>query len=170
MGKYLRQLARVEIAKGDLKAGPALLLLTICDRVRDDVGELYAGERTVASWIGRSQPTYRKWRADLIKAGLMMRLGGRPGVAARYWVFPPLSESTGVISSDDMEGENPSEQGRKHGRAIEPKRTSPVSSEESVSPEDSMEKALQALIDGGFDFEVIPSVPVVDDYELAGFG
>lgn len=91
MGKHLRQLARTEIAKGELRPGPALLLLTIADRIRDD-SDLFAGERTVASWVGRPQSTMRKWRADLIDAGHMKRIGGRPGVAARYELFPPDPE------------------------------------------------------------------------------
>ena len=112
MGMYLRQLARNEIARGKLKTGPALLLYTICDRVKDvpedGGGQLWASERTVAGWIGRSQPTYRKWRAQLIDAGLVKRVGGRPGVAARYTIFPLPTENPVVITSA-RGTDNPSE-------------------------------------------------------------
>jgi hypothetical protein len=118
-----------EIRKGELRPGPALLLLIISDKVRDDIGVLYAGEREAAAWIGRSQPTYRKWRAELIEAGHLARLGApRPNAACRWQVMPDPVKTPGLSRS----GESTVEQPRKHGGAIEPQRTSPVFTEEKT--------------------------------------
>lgn len=108
---HLRQLAKNEITKGRLKVGPALLLIMLADRIRDDIGELWASERKVASWIGRSQPTYRKWRAELIDADLMKCVRpGRPGVAGRYKIFPSTDETPGLSSQTKVQLENSVEQ------------------------------------------------------------
>lgn len=110
MGKYLRQIAMHEIRRlgPQLKPGPGLALVVIADWVRDDIGILWAGERKVAERLGRSQSTYRGWRADLVRLGLMKQLGiARPGVATRWEVLPnePESERRGQSLKPEMTDE-----------------------------------------------------------------
>ena len=56
LGKLLRQLAQSEIVRlgPELRPGPAMTLLIVADKVRDDTGILYASERTISDeWLGR---------------------------------------------------------------------------------------------------------------------
>jgi hypothetical protein len=125
-----------------------MTLLIVADKVRDDTGILYASERRVAGeWLGRSQSTYRKWRSDLIRLGLMSRQGQpRDGVACKYLVLPdadttaqrgesprPPMTTDAIQRIQAAKSAHGSEQNRAQARAVEPHGTSPHINEERVS-------------------------------------
>ena len=92
----------------DVDNGTALrFLVGVCAHVLDDERELYAGDKTIAGWCGRSPSWAKRWREKLIATGVLVVIDppgqGRPGryhVNLAHFGAKSTSHSQGVRSDD----------------------------------------------------------------------
>lgn len=102
MSRLLRDAAWRCIQRGlDVSASAKVLLLAIADHV-DDRAELRATEATICAWVAMSARSVRRYRAELVTAGVLLKTArSSPGHPPRFTVLP-AERITGQCVADEQ--------------------------------------------------------------------